>query len=138
MSEKLSKYLYEHEYRCRHCDNYPPSFDKDDIAFPFQVLFNAFDDIRERWGKPIYVSSGYRCPMHNAFSRGSALSAHMWGLALDLSCDEDEVLYLVELIEDNYPDLRRGKYDWGVHIDVAYFIYPKASAYWVEGRRWYE
>lgn len=37
-------------------------------------------------GKPILVSSGYRCPAVNAACGGSSTSAHMSGLAVDFSC----------------------------------------------------
>ena len=141
MAEHLSKYLFDYEYRCRCCDQYPPSFDREDQAFPYQVLFDCFDGIRESWGGPIHVLSGYRCPVHNAFVGGSVLSAHMFGLALDLDCkDASGVEHLAELIEELYPDLRRGEYTKDgtfIHIDVAYFIYPKATDNWKEGVRWY-
>ena len=135
----ISKYITEAEYRCKCCDQLPQSFDQDDVATPFQILFDSFDFIREEWGKPIYITSGYRCPMHNAMVGGRVLSAHMFGLALDLDCKMDEVYELAELIEDLCPDLRRGRYtDLGsfIHIDAAYYIYPKATENWKEGARW--
>ena len=133
----VSQYLTLAEYRCGHCDALPPSLDLEDIAFPFQILFDSFDFIREEWGKPIFVTSGYRCPIHNGYISGSVLSAHQWGLALDLDCDGiDEVYELADVIQELCPDLRRGRYDGFIHIDTAYYIYPKASTAWVEGKRW--
>lgn len=140
MSKKLSTYLYESEYRCKCCSELPPSLDLEDIATPFQILFDSFDFIREEWGKAIYVTSGYRCPMHNAMVGGRVLSAHMFGLALDMDCDNiDEVYELADVIEDLCPDLRRGQYTGSgsfIHLDVAYYVYPKASLAWTEGKRW--
>ena len=125
---------------CKCCDQLPPSFDPDDIATPFQILFDNFDFIREAWGKPIFVTSGYRCPMHNAMVGGKVLSVHMFGLALDLDCDNvDDVFEMDAMIQDICPDLRRGRYtDLGtfIHIDTGYFIYPKATDSWKEGARW--
>lgn len=133
----ISDYITETEYKCRCCDKLPPSLDLDDIATPYQILFDSFKFIREAWGKPIYISSGYRCPMRNAYVGGKVLSAHMFGLALDLVCDGiDEVYELEDIVEEICPDLRRGRYDWGLHIDTAYFIYPKATEKWHEGARW--
>lgn len=71
---------------------------------------------------------------------GRVMSAHMFGLALDLDCDDiDEVYELDDVIATITPDLRRGRYtDSGtfIHIDTAYFIYPRASHAWVEGKEW--
>ena len=133
---KISTYLTEGEYRCRCCDGLPPSLDLEDIATPYQILFDAFDAIREEWGKPIYVTSGYRCPTHNAFVGGTVLSVHMFGLALDCLFDEDEVIEADDMIEDMFPDLRRGRYSNFIHIDCGYFIYPRATDNWREGARW--
>ena len=136
-----SYHILEDEYRCHHCGEYPPEFDPDDIFVPYQILFDSFKFIRESWGKPIPINSGYRCPVHNSMIGGAYLSAHMWGLALDLDCDDvDEVIALAKVIEDIAPDLRRKEYktdgDSFIHIDCAYYIYPKASYAWNEGFRW--
>ena len=136
----IAEYILHSEYRCTCCENYPPDFDIDDIAVPYELLFDSFKAIREAWDKPIRITSGYRCPMHNAMVGGRVLSVHQFGLALDLDLDNiDEVYELDALIEDVAPDLRRGRYtDLGsfIHIDVAYFIYPRATAKWREGVRW--
>ena len=136
----VAEHITENEYKCVCCSAFPPDFDADDIAVPYGILFDSFKTIREAWGKPIRITSGYRCPMHNAMIGGTVLSAHMFGLALDLGCDDiNEVYELDELIEELAPDLRRCRYtDSGsfIHIDVAYFIYPRATAKWREGVRW--
>lgn len=49
-----------------------------------RLIVELLDPIRERWGKPLTVSSGYRCPMLNSMVGGSKTSAHMSGLAADL------------------------------------------------------
>jgi hypothetical protein len=140
MAEHLSKFLLDYEYRCRCCGKYPPDFDVKEILFPYQYFFDCFDEIREQWNAPIRVTSGYRCPMYNAMVGGKVLSAHMFGLALDLDCkDSSEVEHLGGLIEELHPDLRRGEYTKEgtfIHIDCAYFIYPRATDNWTEGVRW--
>jgi len=135
----IAEYITYNEYTCTCCSALPPDFDPEDIAAPYQILFDSFKWIREEWGKPIWINSGYRCPVHNAFVGGKVLSAHMWGLALDLTADSyEETLKLEDVIEEVAPDLRRGTYPSRkfIHIDTAYFIYPKASHSWVEGKRW--
>jgi uncharacterized protein YcbK (DUF882 family) len=43
------------------------------------------DPLRERYGKPIHVNSGYRCPALNKAVNGSKTSHHMTGLAADIT-----------------------------------------------------
>mgnify|MGYP000554311424 CR=1 FL=1 len=45
---------------------------------------DVFQPIREHFGKPIYVSSGYRSEALNELIKGSATSQHCKGEALDL------------------------------------------------------
>ena len=68
------------------------------------------------------------------------ISAHLWGLALDLDCPSVQGVEDLRLvIETAHPELRMGIYkDSGsfIHLDVAYRITPIASDAWVEGKRW--
>jgi len=45
--------------------------------------------IRDRYGKPIVVSSGYRCPALNKAVGGVKNSDHMYGCAADIKTRED-------------------------------------------------
>lgn len=49
-----------------------------------ELTGKILDPLRVAWGKPIRVSSGYRCPKLNAAVKGSATSVHMLGYAADL------------------------------------------------------
>jgi hypothetical protein len=60
----------------------------------------------------------------------------MFGLALDLGCGEENVDELAEIIDREVPDLRVGKYKNFIHIDVGYYIYPRATRAWRKGARW--
>lgn len=44
----------------------------------------VLDPLRERWGKPIKVNSGYRCPALNKAIGGAAQSQHTKGEAADI------------------------------------------------------
>ena len=48
------------------------------------VAENVFEPIREHFGKPIRISSGYRSKELNKAIKGSITSQHMTGQALDL------------------------------------------------------
>ena len=50
-----------------------------------QLINNIFDPLREKYGKPIYVNSGYRCPALNSAVKGSKTSSHLKGLAADIT-----------------------------------------------------
>ena len=52
-----------------------------------QVAINIFQPLREAFGCPIYVSSGYRSAELNTAIGGSSRSQHVEGRALDLDAD---------------------------------------------------
>lgn len=45
----------------------------------------VLDPLREQYGKPIKVNSGYRCPALNKAVNGSKTSHHMTGKAADIT-----------------------------------------------------
>ena len=51
------------------------------------VLLNKLDKLRELFGKPIYVNSGFRCKEHNFNVGGSPNSEHMDGKGADIKCE---------------------------------------------------
>ena len=62
-------------------DNTP----SDDIKKNLTLFINTvLDPIREDWGGPIIVSSGYRCPELNAKVGGAKTSGHQYGYCADL------------------------------------------------------
>ena len=50
-----------------------------------RLVDNVLDPLREAWGRPLTVSSGYRCPALNRAVGGSATSHHMDGMAADIT-----------------------------------------------------
>ena len=72
------------------------------------LVENVLDPLREKYGKPIQVNSGYRCPNHNMAVGGATQSQHKNGEAADvapMSGDASELERLVEIIKQN------GKFD---------------------------
>ena len=51
------------------------------------IAERVFQPLRDAFGCPIYVSSGYRCPELNRAIGGAKRSQHMEGRALDLDAD---------------------------------------------------
>ena len=66
-----------------------------------QLVDQILDPLRERYGKPIKVNSGYRCPALNKAVNGSKSSQHMKGLAADITAGspkENKILF--ELVQE--------------------------------------
>ena len=89
------KWFSMNEFEC-HCGCRMPDSAKANIeALVEQVL----DPVREQYGKPVCVNSGYRCARHNAAVGGVAGSQHLKGEAADICCSDNE--RLAKIIEEN-------------------------------------
>ena len=68
-----------------------------------KLVENVLDPLRELYGKPIHVNSGYRSPLVNRKVNGAVNSDHVKGMAADITAgsrEENKKLY--ELIRDNF------------------------------------
>lgn len=89
------------EERCKECRltqaaiRLPNGAEENIRALVEEVL----EPVRERFGKPITVNSGFRCPIHNRAVGGVANSQHMRGEAADICCEDNRrlVKVIVEL-----------------------------------------
>lgn len=63
-------------------DNTMPESAKKNVA---ELVDKVLDPLREAWGKPITVTSGYRCPELNKAVGGAKTSHHLSGMAADIS-----------------------------------------------------
>ena len=76
--------------RCR-IDNTPTD---DEIIDNINYTIRRLDEIREGYGKPIIINSGYRCPELNRKVGGVSSSFHQLGLAVDIRWDSCLFEYL--------------------------------------------
>ena len=67
-------------------DNTPSDSIKKNLTL---FIEKVLDPIREDWGSPISVSSGYRCPELNAKVGGAKTSGHLYGFCADLQVKGD-------------------------------------------------
>ncbi len=68
------------------------------------LVDNVLDPLREWYGKPITVTSGYRCPELNAAVKGSKTSQHMKGEAADIDAgDRQQNKLLFDHIRKHLP-----------------------------------
>ena len=68
-----------------------------------RLVDKVLDPLREKYGKPITVNSGYRCPELNKAVGGSKTSDHMNGFSVDItaSCKKENAI-LFQIIKDNF------------------------------------
>ena len=87
------KYFHPKEFACSCCGNTGMQTD----------VLEALDMIRESYGKPMVVSSGYRCPVHpSEVFRSSAgrIGEHTQGLAADIAVSGSDARDLVKVALD--------------------------------------
>lgn len=108
-------------------DNTP----SDTIKMRLEALVDSvLDPLRRLYGRPIKVTSGYRCPRLNAAVGGSQNSQHMRGEAADITSLNDnldenkkilDILLKSGLTFDQllieHPD-RQGRPDW-IHVSYT-------------------
>lgn len=76
----ISELLYSANHWKRIWNKTTPEIEQNLTALVAVVL----DPLREKWGKPITVNSGYRCPELNRAVGGVATSQHLKGEAADI------------------------------------------------------
>lgn len=65
---------------------------------------NVLDPLREWYGKPVYVNSGYRSPVLNRLVGGAANSQHLKGEAADITAgSREENRKLFDYIKSHLP-----------------------------------
>lgn len=68
-----------------------------------RLVDKVLDPLREKYGKPITVNSGYRCPELNKAVGGSKTSDHMNGFSVDITASsKKENAILFQIIKDNF------------------------------------
>ncbi len=81
-------------------DNTPTLEAKVNLA---TLIQNVLNPLREMYGKPIRVNSGYRSPMVNADVKGAKNSDHLKGFAADITGgNKSENKILFDLIKNNF------------------------------------
>lgn len=103
-------------------DNTPGEVEKNNLI---ALVENVLDPLREAWGQPIIITSGYRCPALNRAVGGAAASQHVKGEAADIRTVSDTVednKALYELIRVlNLPIdqcINEYGYDW-IHVSYS-------------------
>ncbi len=91
-------------------------------------LVAKLERLRELLGRPVVVLSGYRTPEQNARVGGVAGSAHLKGIAADVTWDDFEMEAAVKLAEQaGFDGIGRYPRKGFIHVDVRGYL-----ARWVE------
>ena len=116
-ARQLSPAFKVREFRCR---------DGSDTIMVDQALPVLLQAIREHFGKPITITSGYRTAAHNKSVGGAKSSQHLLGRAADIQVAgvsvEDVASYAEALMPDwggvgRYP-VKAGRTKGWVHVDT--------------------
>lgn len=103
-------------------DNTPtPEVEQNLIA----LIENVLDPLREAWGRPIIVNSGYRSPELNKVIGGVKTSQHMTGQAVDIQTvtdsksDNEKLFKLAQSLDLPFDQLiDESNYSW-IHISYS-------------------
>ena len=106
-----------------HINNTPPTPIKENL----EKLIEFLNPLREAWGSPIIISSGYRSLELNEVLHGSQTSAHCAGWAVDMVPQNGEMDKFKEFVKnylkdkdfDQYIDEASGNSSW-VHLGLYY------------------
>ena len=97
-----------------------------DVVLLDEELVVLLQCIREHFGKPLHITSGYRTAAHNAAVGGSKSSQHLLGRAADIQVQgvsvEDVAAYAESLMPawggvGRYP-VKAGRAKGWVHVDT--------------------
>lgn len=109
MAYNFGKYFSSKEFRCKcGCGGL-------DIS---QKLIDRLNTVREILGKPIVISSGYRCLKHNRAEGSNDTSSHIKGLAVDIKAVDSSYRYELLKVLFFVGFVRIGIDKDFIHIDI--------------------
>ena len=110
---KLSENFDSSEFKCKCCGELP-----EDGMNP--KLIELLQELRNKLGKSISITSGYRCPNHNAKVGGAKRSQHVLGNAADIRVSGMSAHDVHGYIERHFNQRCKGlgKYATFTHVDV--------------------
>lgn len=114
---KLTKNFKVKEFACK---------DGSQVVFIDDYLYTILDILRNKLGKAVIITSGYRTPAHNAKVGGAKYSYHMRGMAADIRVEGMTAKELAKELDKIIPDgCGIIVYNTWVHIDTRTKKYRK-------------
>ena len=116
-AKQLSPAFKVREFRCR---------DGSDAIMIDQTLVVLLQAIREHFGKPVTITSGYRTAAHNTAVGGAKSSQHLLGRAADIQVQDTDPLAVAAYAESLMPTwggvgrypVKAGRAKGWVHVDT--------------------
>lgn len=109
-NEKVGQYFKVKEFACK---------DGSQVVFIDDYLCTILDILRNKIGKPIIITSGYRTPWWNAKCSGAKYSYHMRGMAADIKVNGMSAKELAKELDKIVPNgCGIIVYNTWVHFDV--------------------
>lgn len=113
----LSRSFRVREFACR---------DGSDPLFVDSALVQLLQSIRDHFGAPVVITSGYRTAVHNKAVGGSRSSQHLLGRAADIQVQDTDPLAVAAYAESLMPGwggvgrypVKAGRTKGWVHVDT--------------------
>ena len=83
----LEELIHSDTANAKGIDNTPTKEIEENLKY---LAEKALQPIRDKWGKPLTVNSGYRCKELNKAVGGVSNSSHLTGLAADIEAGTNE------------------------------------------------
>ena len=107
------------EELCRTSKPYDNTPNESQVEALRALAENVLQPLRNLYGKPIIVNSGFRSAMVNKAVGGSPTSQHLRGEAADLNCENNKKLYELILYNLEYDQLiNEYDYSW-IHVSFT-------------------
>lgn len=94
-NENVGKHFKVKEFGCK---------DGSQVVFIDNYMVSILDILRNKLGKPIIITSGYRTPEWNKKCEGAKYSYHMRGMAADIRVNGMSAKELADKLDDIVPN----------------------------------
>lgn len=109
-NEKVGQHFKVREFACK---------DGSQVVFIDDYLVRILDILRDKIGKPVIITCGYRTPWWNAKCDGAKYSYHMRGMAADIKANGMSAKELAKKLDEIIPNgCGIIVYNSWVHFDV--------------------
>ncbi len=85
-----ARYFKPEEFMCKCCG-------KEGIQ---DILVEAADELRDQLGRPVIITSGWRCANHPDEVDKTTVGYHQRGLAMDIACEPYEIAEIVAIAHE--------------------------------------